>query len=108
MIDDMLTTIAALIIYMALAMIALMQERHWMSVMSRHVAQYSAPEGRRRWQRCAVLGITAGLMLCVAAHGPGFGIILWLLLLTLGALAVTFTLAWQPQRLRRLAKLMSP
>lgn len=46
----------------------------------------------------AVLLATA-LALCLWRDGPGFGCLLWGVLLTAGAVAVAFTLTWRPRLL---------
>ncbi|WP_151639227.1 DUF3325 domain-containing protein [Noviherbaspirillum aerium] len=107
MIDAMFTVVAGVAIYLAFAWLALLQERHWESVAGVRNLPCPSPGARPRWQRCAALSITAGLMLCIASHGLGFGTILWFLLLAVCTMAVAFTLAWQPQQLYRVARLMS-
>lgn len=49
------------------------------------------------WLSCgfALLGIAGAL--CVYRDGPGFGAVLWVVLISSAALAVAFTLAWQPR-----------
>jgi len=44
--------------------------------------------------------LAASLGLSVAAQGPSFGSILWVMLLAAASLAVTFTLSYRPRWLR--------
>ena len=44
-----------------------------------------------------VLLLLAALLLTYLRDGPSFGTVLWLLLLSLAAVTVTFVLAWRPR-----------
>lgn len=108
MTDALLMAGAAAIVYVAFALLALTQERHRESVAGRQHASVSATANVWRWRQMAALALAAGLGICIAAHGPQFGAILWVLLLCACALAVALTLTWQPQRLRWVARLVGP
>ena len=71
--------------------LALTQERHRARIPGASPA--SAPARRR----AAGLGaILFGLPLCVAGEGAAFGTLLWVLLTSTAAVAVSFILTWQP------------
>lgn len=55
------------------------------------------PQRRLRLTGAALLA--AMLALCLWRDGPGFGALLWGVLLTAGAIAVAFTLTWRPRLL---------
>jgi uncharacterized protein YjeT (DUF2065 family) len=56
----------------------------------------------RRLRLAGTVLLAAALVLCLWRDGPGFGALLWGVLLTAGAVAVAFTLTWRPQLLGRL------
>ena len=72
--------------------LALTQERHRARVPA--AASAGAPEGQRS---AGLVAILLGLPLCIACDGPAFGTLVWLLLTSAAALAVSFTLTWQPR-----------
>lgn len=79
--------------YLAFAALALTVERHWRDLVeSRH------PPPRRtvlRLRLAAALCLGAALSLAVRDSGPGFGILMWVLTLTAGAIAVSATITWR-------------
>lgn len=50
------------------------------------------------------LALAASLVLALLRDGPSFGSLIWVLSLTVGAIAVTFTLTWRPHWLRHMAR----
>lgn len=76
-----------------LALFARSQARH-----HKAMAITRAPTPRQRaLQRAAgALLLLVALMLAWLRDGPGFGTVLWALLLTLAAVTVTLVLAWRP------------
>lgn len=85
---------AGLASYSAFACLALAMPRHWAAASGQAVAL--APH--RTWLRLGgfvLLGFTYAL--CVYRDGPGFGSLLWLLLISAAAVAVALTLAWRPR-----------
>lgn len=79
------------------ALLALSQERHAQRVFGHH----AQPAPVLRAQRAA--GFTAigiGLPACLAAQGPGFGSLLWTVLVCAAAMGVALTLTWRPRWLR--------
>lgn len=101
MADALLLIAVFAVPYLGFACLALSQRRHW----SR--ALHGAPP------RSVVLALrTSGGALLVAAlwialvrDGASFGALLWATGISLAALAVAFTLAWNPAVLRPLAAL---
>ena len=84
--------------------LALTQERHRAHIPA--ASSTSAPAG----QRAAGFGaLLFGLPLCIAGDGPAFGALVWVLLTSAAAVAVSFILTWQPRWLcfaERLAQLL--
>ncbi|SMF88987.1 Protein of unknown function [Azospirillum oryzae] len=79
--------------YIAFAALALTVERHW-----RDLVDSRRPPPRRtvlRLRCAAALSLTAALSAAVHRDGAGFGILLWVLALTAGALAVSATVTWR-------------
>lgn len=54
---------------------------------------------RRRLRACGFLMLGIAYALCVYCDGPGFGSLLWVVLISEAAVAVALTLAWHPQLL---------
>lgn len=74
------------------AALALAMDRHHRQVRKR------TPTGRQRvfLRVTGVVGLTAALALCVVGAGWGTGVVVWLGLLTVAALAMVLTLTyWQ-------------
>jgi hypothetical protein len=83
---------AGLASYVAFACLALSMPRHWTEVSGQTVAVVP----QRTWLRpggFALLGLSYGL--CWYRDGPGFGSVLWVLLISAAAIAVALTLAWR-------------
>ncbi|WP_343729763.1 DUF3325 domain-containing protein [Duganella sp.] len=55
---------------------------------------------RRPLRASGGLLLCLALALCLWRDGASFGSLLWMILLTAGAIAVAFTLTWRPQLLR--------
>lgn len=94
MISALLLVAAALAAYGAFACLALSMPRHWAAASGQKLTVVP----HRRWLRpggFALLGVACAL--CVYRDGPGFGAVLWVVLISGAALAVAFTLAWQPR-----------
>ena len=87
----------ALASYFGFALLALSQDRHWeRSGGGRHCpARLVLP--------MRILGygfLAASLALALWRDGPGFGSLLWVSMLSVGAIAVTCTLTWRAHWLR--------
>jgi len=79
--------------YLAFAVLALSQARHWRQVAG------AAPPARGRIRAMRTLGaVLLGLAYALALYrdGPSFGTLLWVTALSVAAMAVTFTLAATP------------
>lgn len=85
---------------LGLACLALAQNKHWntLNIYSSRQA-WVAPIG---WGSLAL-----SLLLAWASQGATFGSLIWLLLLPPSGYALAFILAWRPQWLRPLARLLS-
>ncbi|MDX1366474.1 DUF3325 family protein [Pseudomonas sp.] len=98
---DLLLIASLLIFYLlGLACLALAQDKHWkeLNVYSQRQA-WTTPIG---WGSLAL-----SLLLAWAYQGAAFGSLFWVLLLPPSGYALAFTLAWRPQWLRPLARLLS-
>ena len=99
MLEALLTLAAALAIYLALALLALSQEDHWS-----RAGMPPSTRLARRWRYVAGVVLILAGVLCVAGHGAGFGLILWVMLIGAGIVAVALTLSWRPRWLGGLAR----
>ena len=85
---------------LGLTCLGLAQDKHWQAL---HVQgqrpSWIAPMG---WGSLA-----SSLLLAWAYQGAAFGSLIWLLLLPPSGYVLTLTLAWRPQWLRPLARLLS-
>lgn len=94
MMPVLLLLAAALAAYGAFVCLALSMPRHWAAASGQQLTVVP-------YRRClraggsALLGVTYAL--CVGRDGPSFGAVLWVVLISIAALAVAFTLAWQPR-----------
>ena len=99
MLEALLTLTAAAACYLALVLLALSQEDHW--------SRAGMPPATRlahRWRYVASIVLILASLLCVAGHGAGFGLILWVMLIGAGIVAVALTLSWRPQWLGAMAR----
>lgn len=83
----------------ALALLALTQDKHARAVLGRAVSA-----GAARCRALGVVGLALSLALAVATRGAAFGCLLWILLWSLNGLVVALLLAWLPRGLRPLAQ----
>jgi len=87
--------------FLGFALIALSQERHWSAVQDIGTPPPSRPP---RWGFAAGIGgLLVPLCAAVASQGPAFGALVWVMELSLAAMAVSLTLSWRPGALRPLA-----
>jgi len=101
--DIALTIIAALVSILGFILLALAQARHWAAVSKTPVEQ----RVNSAWLTSAGLGAQiAALILTIQAQGSSFGSLLWTVMISVAAMAVTFTLAWRPKWLRPIALLL--
>lgn len=100
MLELLLSTGLVALHLLGLACLGLAQDKHWRAVKIRSQRQsWVTPMG---WGSLAL-----SLLLAWAYQGAAFGSLIWLLLLPPSGLALSFTLAWRPQWLRPLARLLS-
>ncbi len=89
--------------YGGFALLALSLPRHWHDL----TGQPRLPPGRRLRQRVAgYAGLVLACGLAAWHDGPAFGSLLAILLLTACAAAVAFTMAWRPQWLGGLVRVL--
>lgn len=93
MMDALLLLLASVASYAGFSCFALAMPAHW--------EQTGRPaDGHATWRRR--LRLSGAFMLCIVAgaslwrDGPGFGILLCVLLMSAGGIAVALTLAWCP------------
>lgn len=96
MLETLAGLLAAGLAWLAFALLALAQERHWDSV-----ARVPGPGPvRRRWHRCTAAScMAAALLLCTVTAGGGLGVLLWAFLCFAAAFSVSLTLTWWPWQL---------
>lgn len=94
-------------VYCGFALLALAMARHWRQAMGPGVAESAGPRSRAvvTLRAVAAVMIVVGLVLMIYRNGPGFGVILWVLSLSIGAYCVVATLALKPSWLRPIARL---
>ena len=102
MLEVLLTLAAAMACYLALALLALSQEDHWS-----RAGMPPATALARHWRHVAFITLILAGALCVAGHGAGFGLILWVMLIGAAIMAVALTLSWRPQWLGGIARATS-
>ena len=104
MLDTLLTAAAFGVTYLAFALLALAQEAHWSGV----TGSLEAPPAMevRRWRQLAGAGLALACALCLLGNGAGFGVLLSVLMLGACAIAVAFTLTWQPRWLHPVASVL--
>ena len=104
MLEFLATAVALSMCWLGFGLLSLSQREHWTAA----AAELAYPS-RRRVRDVRSLGallLAAALAPCMAGHGAGFGLLLWMLLLAATAASMTFTLAWRPRWLALLAILM--
>ena len=88
----------------AAAFFALSQDRHWVGVMGR------GPNRRRSPRKCRLVAwILVGSVcaLLVVCEGASFGLILWPMMLLVGALATVACLSYRPPLLRFAGRMLA-
>ena len=102
MAEALLASLALVASYTGFALLALRQKPHHAAVSA---ARSRAPLPKALLARNLRLGgalLALSLACSLLAQGPGFGSILWVLLLAVGAQSVLFTLTYRPHWLRPL------
>lgn len=99
MLDALLVAGLLALHLIGLACLALAQQKHWQTLQLHGSCPVRvAPIG---WAAMAL-----SLLLTWASLGVAFGSLIWLLLLPPSGYALVFTLAWRPQWLQPLARLL--
>jgi hypothetical protein len=86
--------------YLGFALLALSQDRHWLHLSG---ARHCPPRLARIFRVAGYALLIAGLGAALLRDGAGFGSLVWMTTLTVGAFAVVCTLTWRPYWLRPLA-----
>jgi Protein of unknown function (DUF3325) len=101
MFETALTGLACVVSWLGFVALALSQERHWNLVSGLPLAQRLGGRGLAGvgllLQACALMGL-------LRSQGPGFGSLLWTVMLTFNAMTVAFVLTWRPQWLAPVAR----
>ncbi|QGZ38149.1 uncharacterized protein DUF3325 [Pseudoduganella flava] len=84
---------AAALCYGGFACLALAMPDHWVQAGGR---QEAAATLCRPLRRAGAMLLAAAYALCVCRDGASFGTLLWVVLVSAGALAVALTLTWRP------------
>ena len=79
--------------------LALAMDVHWQQVRG----QAPSRNAVLRLRGLGVFGLIVALVLCLRTDHASMAALVWVMVLTAGALAVTLTLAWRPHWLRVLA-----
>lgn len=89
--------------YLGFALLAMSQARHW-----RAVSETAEPSCTGKLALRIGGGVWLFFTLCLALFrdGPSFGALLWATVISMAALAVAFTLSWQPRLVWPLAALV--
>ncbi|WP_198972932.1 DUF3325 domain-containing protein [Xylophilus sp. ASV27] len=98
--EALLTLLAAALAYAGFALWALSQQRHVGAVLGTHD---DVPVRTAALRISGSILLLAALALCLRGHGPGLGSVVWMVLISVAAIAVAFTLAWRARWLRHLA-----
>ncbi|MTV36751.1 DUF3325 family protein [Duganella radicis] len=89
--------LAATATYAGFACLSLAMPDNW----ERAGGDIASHTPRRRPLRLGgALLLSLALTLCLWRDGPSFGVLLWAVLLSAGAITVAFTLTWRPSLLR--------
>jgi hypothetical protein len=103
--EALLAAVAAVASYLGFALLALSQARHWDEVGAASGRAMGMPWPRSRAAGTALQASALGLSL--AAQGPSFGSLLWVMVVCAAAFGVAFTLSWRPSALAPLARLLA-
>jgi hypothetical protein len=93
--------------YCGFALVALAMAKHWRQAMGPGVDERAGPQPRAvvtlRAMGSALFGVS--LVSMIYGNGRGFGVLLWVLSLSVSAYCVVATLALKPYWLRPIARL---
>ena len=94
--DPLLLAVAALCCILGFGWLALAMDVHWQQVRETSI-QTSGVKRMLRMLAIAALGVS--LLLCLTVDHGSMASLVWVMLLALAALIVTFTLSWRPRLL---------
>jgi hypothetical protein len=83
--------------YVSFALLAVSQTKQWSRVMG---AARRPPTLARRLRAGGIVLALVGFALALERDGASFGSLLWIASISVGAIAVTFTITWRPIWLR--------
>lgn len=100
MIDTLFQVVAFSFGIAGMGLLALSQKQHWERVLK---PRPYPSAGLRTLRIVAAVGLGMSFALCIMADSPGLATLVWLMVLTVSALIVAFTLAYRPHWLGWLA-----
>jgi len=102
--DALWLLLAALLSLVGMAWLALAKEAHWKQAMSgSDRAGKTGASPRHGLQATGAAGLVLSLLVCLQADSPAMAILVWVMLMAVGATGVALILAWRPRWLALLA-----
>ncbi len=98
--DAVLLAIVFALSLTGMASLALTMEAHWAQVCE---GQPQSPAAVLRLRVAGSASLAAALVLCLIVDHASMAVLVWVMTMAASALAVAFTLTWQPRWLRVLA-----
>jgi hypothetical protein len=98
--ETILLILVFLAAYFGFVFLALSQLRNWKRVTS------AQAHPRRELCSFGCFSLAMSAALCFVREEVSFGALLWIIIVSIAALAVTFTLAYRPTRLRSLTAIL--
>lgn len=92
--NSLILVFASMMAIVAHACFALTMPRHWREASQR---ASSTPPHPRRLRSAGFAALGGCLALCIWRDGAGFGIVLWVMLVSAAAFLVALLLSWRPQ-----------
>lgn len=90
--------LAAISCLVGFAWLALAMNVHWQQVME--TGSTPSTQTRKTLRILGSLGLLVSAILCFVADRPSMAVLVWLMLLAVGAPSVGMVLAWRPRLLR--------
>ncbi len=97
MLDPLLLAIAFALSLIGMASLALTMEAHWAQVCK---GRPQSPAALLRLRVVGAASLAAALVLCLIVDHASMAVLVWVMTMAASALAVAFTLTWQPRWLR--------
>ena len=92
--DPLLLLAASVCCLLAFSWFALAMDVHWQQV---RATGAPAPSVKRLLRMLAIAALAVSLGLCLSVDHATMASLVWVMLIAASALAVTFTLSWQPR-----------